>query len=62
MGNAHIYEEHIEPLKTQLEYQPELFPILRIKEKRENIDDYQVEDFVISGYVSNKKINMKMRA
>ena len=62
VGNAHIYEEHIEPLKKQLENEPELFPILRIKEKRENIDDYQVGDFVISGYVSHKKINMKMRA
>lgn len=62
VGNAHIYEEHIEPLKKQLENEPELFPILRIKEKREDIDDYQVEDFVISGYVSHKKINMKMRA
>jgi thymidylate synthase len=62
VGNAHIYEEHIEPLKKQLENEPELFPILRIKEKREYIDDYQVEDFVISGYVSHKKINMKMRA
>ena len=62
VGNAHIYEDHIEPLKKQLENEPELFPILRIKEKRENIDDYQVDDFVISGYDSNKKINMKMRA
>ena len=62
VGNAHIYEEHIEPLKKQLENEPELYPILRIKEKRENIDDYQVDDFVISGYVSHKKINMKMRA
>ena len=62
VGNAHIYEEHIEPLKKQLENEPELFPILRIKEKREYIDDYQVEDFVISGYVSHKKIKIKMRA
>ncbi len=62
VGNAHIYEEHVEPLKKQLENEPELFPVLRIKEKREDIDDYQVDDFVISGYVSHKKINMKMRA
>ena len=62
IGNAHIYEEHVEPLKKQLENEPELYPALRIKEKRENIDDYQVDDFVISGYVSHKKINMKMRA
>ena len=62
VGNAHIYEEHIEPLKVQLENEPELFPTLRIKENRKNIDDYQVDDFVISGYVSHKKINMKMRA
>ena len=62
VGNAHIYEEHIEPLKKQLENEPELFPILRIKEKRKDIDDYQVDDFVISGYVSHKKINMRMRA
>ena len=62
VGNAHIYEEHAEPLRMQLENEPELFPVLRIKEKREEIDDYQVDDFVISGYVSHKKINMEMRA
>ena len=62
VGNAHIYEEHAEPLRMQLENEPELFPVLRIKERREQIDDYQVDDFVISGYVSHKKINMEMRA
>ena len=61
VGNAHIYEEHAEPLRMQLENEPELFPVLRIKERREQIDDYQVDDFVISGYVSHKKINMEMK-
>jgi len=62
IGNAHIYEEHIEPLKEQLDEFPELYPLLEIKDKKENIDDYEVSDFEIKDYKFSKKINMKMRA
>ena len=63
IGNAHIYEEHIDALNTQLENPfPERYPLIKIKEQRDEIDEYEMDDFKIVGYVSSKKINMKMRA
>lgn len=62
IGNAHIYEDHIEPLKEQLEEYPKLYPTLEIKNIREKIDGYEIEDFEIKDYKFSKKINMEMRA
>ena len=44
MGNVHIYDDHIEPLKKQIEKDILEFPKLRINIKRDNIDDYKLED------------------
>jgi thymidylate synthase len=62
MGNCHIYEDHIEAMRVQVERQPFEFPKIEIKATRENIDDYLVDDFVISGYQSGEPIKMKMVA
>jgi thymidylate synthase len=61
-GNCHIYEEHIEGMKTQIERKPFPFPTVSIKEVRENINDYQVEDFIISGYQHHDPIKFQMVA
>jgi thymidylate synthase len=45
IGNAHIYDDHIEPLKIQLKNDPYEFPDLVINEKRDNIDDYKNIEF-----------------
>jgi thymidylate synthase len=62
MGNCHIYEDHVECAKTQLLREPFSFPTLSIKQTRENINDYQVEDFEIYNYQSHDTIKMKMVA
>jgi thymidylate synthase len=62
MGNCHIYEDHIEPIKEQLTRQPYQFPTVSIKQIRENINDYQVDDFEIHNYQSHQAIKMKMVA
>jgi thymidylate synthase len=62
MGNCHIYEEHLDVIKEQLERQPLEFPNLEIVNKRENINDYVVDDFQISGYNSHEAIKIKMIA
>ena len=61
IGNAHIYDDHIEPLKLQLENEPYEFPNLEIKKKRENIDNYKFDDFSINNYKFHKVIKMDMR-
>ncbi|WVQ83156.1 thymidylate synthase [Cryptococcus sp. DSM 104549] len=65
MGDAHVYKDHVEPLKTQLEREPRDFPKLRwarSKEEIGDIDGFKVEDFVVEGYKPHGKIEMKMSA
>ncbi len=62
IGNAHIYEDHVNALEEQLNNEPELYPLLKIKEKKEKIDEYEMKDFEVIDYKYSKKINMKMRA
>ena len=62
MGNCHIYEQHLESIKQQLEREPFEFPTLEIVNKRENINDYIVDDFQMIGYKSHEVIQMKMVA
>jgi thymidylate synthase len=62
IGNEHLYEDHIEPMKEILNREPFEFPTVSIKQNRENIDDYQVEDFEIHNYKSHEAIKMKMVA
>ena len=62
MANCHIYEEHLEIVKQQTTRTPFEFPNLEILSKRENINDYVLSDFKISGYTSHDAIKMKMIA
>ncbi len=63
MGNVHIYDDHVEPLKQQLERVPYDFPKVVIKEKRENINDYVLEDVeLVTPYKCHPTIKMTMRA
>ncbi|GHJ87880.1 hypothetical protein NliqN6_4282 [Naganishia liquefaciens] len=65
MGDAHVYRDHVEPLKVQLERQPRDFPTLdwkRAKEEIGDIDGFRYEDFEVVGYKPMGKIEMKMSA
>lgn len=61
-GNCHLYEEHIEPIKEQLNREPYPFPTVSIKQIRENINDYTIEDFEIHNYQHHPQIKFKMVA
>lgn len=61
-GNCHIYEDHIEGIKTQIQREPFEFPTISIKEVRENINDYQVEDFELHNYQHHPQIKFQMVA
>jgi len=62
IGDAHIYKDHIEAVKQQLERKPFPFPRLRIKNKHNNINDYVYEDFEIINYECHSPIKAKMIA
>jgi thymidylate synthase len=61
-GNCHIYSEHIEQMKEQITRHPYPFPTLEILNKRDNINDYVIDDFNISNYNFHPSIQMKMVA
>ena len=55
--------DHIEPLKEQLKREPYEFPRINIKNKHENINDYNLDDIeFIKKYKYYEKIDMKMVA
>jgi len=60
LGDAHVYSNHVEALKVQLERKPKQFPTIAIKRKVENIEDFKFEDFEVSGYSPHPKIVMEM--
>ncbi|XP_058498922.1 thymidylate synthase [Solea solea] len=60
LGDAHIYNNHIEPLKVQLQREIRPFPKLKILRKVENIDDFRSEDFEICDYNPHPAIKMQM--
>jgi thymidylate synthase len=59
-GNCHLYEDHIDAAKTQLERTPFEFPTLQMGAKRDNINDYVVDDFRLSNYRCHEAIKAKM--
>jgi len=60
LGNVHVYEEHKEALEVQINRKPYDFPTMTIRNKKEKIDDYNLDDFMIENYTYHEKIVMKM--
>jgi thymidylate synthase len=50
LGDAHIYSNHLEQADLQLSRKPKPLPQLVIKRDVTSIDDFQFEDFEITGY------------
>ena len=61
IGNMHIYDDHIEALKEQIDREPYDFPKLEILSKKDNINDYKFEDFKVKDYKFHKQLKMEMR-
>lgn len=59
IGDAHIYCNHQEALRKQLEREPRSFPTLNIRH-RDNIDDFCLNDLTLKNYEPHDSIPMKM--
>lgn len=62
LGNAHIYESHLDAMKQQVTRTPYSFPKVTVMTKRENINDYILDDFELHDYKFHEAIKMKMVA
>ena len=62
IGDAHVYLNHVDALKEQLERKPRAFPKLKLKDGKEynDIDGFEFDDFEVVGYKPHKTIKMKM--
>ena len=64
LGDAHIYNSHIESLKEQIKRKPFTFPKLIINPDKnfEKVEDFNIEDFIIEEYSYYEGIVMDMVA
>ena len=63
IGDAHIYEEHENTLKEQIQRKPFSFPKLIISDREyKNIDDFKIEDFEVENYHYHETLKMNMIA
>ena len=61
MGDCHVYLDHVDALRIQLEREPRSFPELKILDLHGGeIDGWKAEDFDIVGYKPHASIPMKM--
>lgn len=64
LGDTHIYLDHIEPLKQQIQNKLYKLPTLKIPEVKdlniETIKKLKVDDFILENYQCNNSIKMKM--
>ena len=56
LGDAHIYLNHIEQVKTQLERKPLTLPTMVINPAIKNIDEFKYEDFTLIDYNAHPHI------
>jgi thymidylate synthase len=60
LGDAHVYNNHVNALKIQCKRTPQPFPKIHIKQKITNIEDFTFDDFEIVNYNPHPKIIMEM--
>ena len=61
LGNCHIYDDHIEPLRNQVNNVLYPFPKISILEKYDDINSYSIKDIELENYTCNNIIKMEMR-
>jgi thymidylate synthase len=60
LGDAHVYRDHANALRTQLERKPKPFPTVRFARDVTSMDDFVFEDVIVEGYESWPAIKMDM--
>jgi thymidylate synthase len=59
-GDMHIYNNHIDQVKTQIKRMPYEFPTLEILRKPDSIFEYKFEDFKLHNYRHHEPLTGKV--
>lgn len=59
-GDAHIYADHFEQAKLQLSRAPRSLPVMSINPDVRDINDFNFEDFTLTGYEPHPHIKAKV--
>lgn len=60
IGDAHVYLDHVEPLKEQLDRTPFDLPRIKINPEIKDIDDFKFEDIELLDYKAHPSIKLKV--
>ena len=56
LGDAHIYNDHMEQVKLQLSRTPKTLPVMKLNPDVKNIFDFKYEDFSLEEYEPHPRI------
>jgi len=59
-GDTHIYKNHFDQVKTQIQRTPGHGPTLQLNPDVKNITDFKMSDIILNDYVCQEAINGKM--
>jgi thymidylate synthase len=60
LGDAHIYENHVEQVKEQLTRKPLPLPVLKLNQDIEDVTEFKMEDIELVDYQSHEAIKAPM--
>ena len=60
IGDAHIYDNHLEQINTQLARNPRELPVLKLNKEVKSIFDFKYDDFILENYSPHKAIKGKV--
>lgn len=60
IGDAHIYKDHFDVVKTQIEREPLPLPRLVLNKDVDNLFDFKIEDIKLEGYQSHGPLKGKV--
>ena len=50
LGDTHIYHNHFDQVRTQLEREPRTLPVMKLNPDIKDISEFRYEDFTLEGY------------
>ncbi len=62
LGDAHLYLNHLEQARTQLEREPRELPVLTLNPEKKRVLDFEYSDFELTGYYPDPHIKAEISA